>query len=126
MNRETVSTDAAPKAIGPYVQGIKTNGFLYTSGQIALDPKTGELIKGDIMEQTRQTLTNLKAILESGDSSLERVMKATVYLKSIGDFSAVNNIYEEFLGQSKPARSTVAFSELPRGALVEIDFIDLI
>jgi len=126
MNRETVSTNAAPKAIGPYVQGIKTSGFLYTSGQIALDPKTGELIKGDIMDQTRQALTNLKAILEAGGSSLERVIKATIFLKSMNDFATVNKIYEEFLGQSKPARSTVAVSDLPKGALVEIDFIALV
>ncbi len=126
MNRETVSTDAAPKAIGPYVQGIKTNGFLYTSGQIALDPKTGELIKGDIMDQTRQALTNLEAILEAGGSSLERVIKATIFLKSMNDFATVNKIYEEFMGQSKPARSTVAVSDLPKGALVEIDFIALV
>ncbi len=126
MNRETVTTDAAPMAIGPYVQGIKTNGFLYTSGQIALDPKTGELIKGDIMDQTRQALTNLKAVLEAGGSSLERVIKATIFLKSMNDFATVNKIYEEFLGQSKPARSTVAVSDFPKGALVEIDFIALV
>jgi len=125
MNREAVRTDSAPKAIGPYEQGIKTNGFLYTSGQIALDPKTGELIKGDIKDQTRQALENLKAILEAGGSSLERVIKATVFLKSMNDFATVNKIYEEFLGQSKPARSTVAVSELPKGALVEIEFIAL-
>ncbi|NIO10592.1 MAG: reactive intermediate/imine deaminase [Deltaproteobacteria bacterium] len=125
MSREAVNTDAAPKAIGPYVQAIKTNGFLYTSGQIALDPKTGELIQGDIIVQTRQALTNLKAVLEAGGSSLDRVIKATIFLKSMGDFATVNKIYEEFLGDSKPARSTVAVADLPKGALVEIDFIAL-
>ncbi len=126
MDREIVNTDAAPKAIGPYVQGIKTNGFLYTSGQIALDPKTGELIEGDIKKQTLQALTNLKAILEAGGSSLERVIKATIFLKSMSDFATMNKVYEEFLGETKPARSTVAVSELPKEALVEIECIALV
>ena len=126
MDREIVNTDTAPKAIGPYVQGIKTNGFLYTSGQIALDPTTGELIEGDIKKQTLQALTNLKAILEAGGSSLGSVIKSTIFLKSMSDFATVNKVYEEFLGESKPARSTVAVSELPKGALVEIECIALV
>ncbi len=123
MDREVVRTDSAPRAIGPYEQGIKTNGFLVTAGQVALDPKSGELIEGDISAQTRQVLENLKAVLEAGGTSLDRVVKATVYLKTINDFPTINGIYQEYFGNSKPARSTVAVSELPKGALVEIDLI---
>ncbi len=125
MNRVAVSTDAAPKAIGPYEQGIKVNGFLFTSGQIALEPKTGNLIDGGIGEQTRQVFENLKGILGAAGSSLDQVVKASVFLKSMGDFAAMNQAYEEFLGKSKPARTTVAISELPKGALVEIELIAL-
>jgi len=125
MNREAVSTDAAPKAIGPYEQGIKVNGFLFTSGQIALEPKTGNLIDGGIGEQTRQVFENLKGILGAAGSSLDQVVKTSVFLKSMGDFAAMNQAYEEFLGKSKPARTTVAISELPKGALVEIELIAL-
>ena len=123
MNKVTVSTDNAPKAIGPYEQGIKVGDFVYASGQIPLDPKTGNLITGGITEQTRQVMKNLSAILEAGGSSLDRVVKATVFLKNIADFAAMNEVYAEYLGQAKPARSTVAVADLPRGALVEIDFI---
>jgi len=123
MNKVTVSTDNAPKAIGPYEQGIKVGDFVYASGQIPLDPKTGNLITGGITEQTRQVMKNLSAILEAGGSSLDRVVKATVFLKNIADFAAMNEVYAEYLGHAKPARSTVAVADLPRGALVEIDFI---
>ncbi len=125
MNKEVVSTDAAPKAIGPYEQGIKINGFLFTSGQIALEPKSGNLIDGGIVEQTRQVFENLKGVLGAAGSSLDRVVTASVFLKSMGDFATMNQVYEEFLGKSKPARTTVAISELPKGALVEIDLIAL-
>jgi 2-iminobutanoate/2-iminopropanoate deaminase len=125
MNREVVSTDAAPRAIGPYEQGIKVNGFLFTAGQIALDAKSGNLIDGGISEQTRQVFENLKGILGAAGSSLDRVVKASVFLKSMADFAAMNQVYEEFLGRSKPARSAVAVSELPKGALIEIDLIAL-
>jgi len=125
MDREPVKTEAAPKAIGPYEQGIKAAGLIYTAGQIALDPKTGELIDGDISAQTRQVLENLQAVLQAGGSSLDRVVKATVYLQSMHDFPIMNAVYQEFLGASKPARSTVAVSDLPKGALVEIDLIAL-
>jgi 2-iminobutanoate/2-iminopropanoate deaminase len=123
MNKVTVSTDNAPKAIGPYEQGIKIGDFVYASGQIPLDPRTGALIAGGITEQTRQVMENLRAILEAGGSSLDRVVKATVFLKNIADFAAMNEVYAEYLGQAKPARSPVAVADLPRGALVEIDFI---
>jgi len=125
MNKEIVVTDKAPKAIGPYEQGIKVGGLVYLSGQIPLDPKTGNLVQGDITVQVRRVLENLKAVLEAAGSSLDRVIKSTVYLKNIGDFNAMNEIYAEFLGAAKPARSTVAVAELPRGALVEIDFVAL-
>ncbi|MGB7948298.1 MAG: RidA family protein [Candidatus Binatia bacterium] len=123
MTRETVQTDAAPKAIGPYAQAIKANGFLYTAGQIPIDPKTGNFVEGGITDQTRQVLENLKAVLEAGGSSLDRVIKATVFLKSMADFAAMNDVYAEYLGSAKPARSTVAAAELPRGALIEIDLV---
>jgi 2-iminobutanoate/2-iminopropanoate deaminase len=123
MNKLAVATDKAPQAIGPYEQAIKIGDFVYTAGQIPIDPKTGNLISGGIKEQTVQVLENLKAVLEAGGSSLDRVVKATVFLKNIADFAAMNEIYAEYFGQSKPARSTVAVADLPRGALVEIDLV---
>ena len=126
MIRETVSTDKAPKAIGPYAQAIKAGEFLYTAGQIPIDPKSGNLIVGGIAEQTRQVLENLKAVLEAAGSSLDKVVKATVFLKNMADFAALNEVYGEYVGKAKPARSTVAVAELPRGALVEIDFVALV
>jgi 2-iminobutanoate/2-iminopropanoate deaminase len=123
MTRETVQTDAAPKAIGPYAQAIKVNGFVYTAGQIPIDPKTGNFAEGGIAAQTRQVLENLKAVLEAGGSSLDRVIKATVFLKNMADFTAMNEVYAEYFGTAKPARSTVAVAELPRGALIEIDLV---
>lgn len=125
MNREPVNTDKAPKAIGPYEQAIKANGFIYTAGQIPIDPKTGNFVDGGVRAQTRQVLENLKAILEAAGSSLDRVVKATVFLKNIGDFAAMNEVYAEYFGNVKPARSTVAVAELPRAALVEIDLVAL-
>ena len=125
MIRETVSTEKAPKAIGPYVQAIKANGMVYTAGQIPIDPKTGDFVAGGITEQTRQVLENLKAVLEASGTSLNHVVKANVFLKNIGDFVAMNEVYAEFLGDAKPARSTVAVADLPRNALVEIDFVAL-
>jgi len=126
MSRETISTDNAPKAIGPYVQAIKANGFVYTAGQIPLDPKTGNIVGSDISAQTRQVLENLKAVLAASGSSLEQVVKATVFLKSMADFAAMNEVYAHYLGNAKPARSTVAVAELPRGALIEIDLVALV
>ncbi|MET0501648.1 MAG: RidA family protein [Candidatus Binatia bacterium] len=125
MTRETVQTDNAPKAIGPYAQAIKANGFLYTAGQIPIDPKTGNIVEGDIRAQTRQVLENLKAVLQAGGSSLDRVVKATVFLKHMADFAAMNEVYAQYLDGAKPARSTVAVAELPRGALIEIDLVAL-
>jgi len=126
MIRETVQTDNAPKAIGPYAQAIKANGLIYTAGQIPIDPKTGNFVEGGITAQTRQVLENLNAVLEAAGSSLDRVIKTTVFLKNMAEFAAMNEVYGEYLGTVKPARSTVAVAELPRGALIEIDLVALI
>jgi len=126
MKREAVRTDAAPKAIGPYEQGIRVNGLVFTAGQIALDPKTGNLIDGGIAAQTRQALENLKAVLEAAGSSMDRVVKATVFLTNMADFAAMNEVYGEYLSASKPARSTAAVAGLPRGALIEIDLVAIV
>ena len=123
MSREIIQTDNAPKAIGPYAQAIKVNGFVYTAGQIPIDPKTGEFVSGAIAAQTRQVLENLKAVLQAAGSSLDKVVKATVFLRNMNDFAAMNEVYAEYLGAGKPARSTVGVGELPRGALVEIDLV---
>ncbi|HEY7217336.1 MAG TPA: RidA family protein [Candidatus Binatia bacterium] len=125
MNKSVISTDSAPKAIGPYEQAVKVGDFVYASGQIPLDPKTGNLVEGGIAVQTRRVMENLRAVVEAAGSSLERVVKTTVFLKDIGDFAAMNEVYGEYLSKSKPARSTVAVADLPRGALVEIDLIAL-
>jgi 2-iminobutanoate/2-iminopropanoate deaminase len=126
MNREPVQTDNAPRAIGPYEQAVKANGFIYTAGQIPIDPKTGNFVEGGITAQTRQVLENLKAVLEAGGSALDRVVKATVFLKNMADFAAMNDVYAQYLGGAKPARSTVAVAELPRGALIEIDLVAVV
>jgi 2-iminobutanoate/2-iminopropanoate deaminase len=125
MSKETISTDKAPKAIGPYAQAIKANGFVYTAGQIPIDPGTGDFVEGGVTAQTRQVLLNLQAVLEAAGSSFDQVVKATVFLRHITDFAAMNEVYAEFLGSIKPARSTVAVADLPRGALIEIDLIAL-
>lgn len=129
MTRTAVATDRAPAAIGPYSQGVRAGNLLFTAGQIALDPASGQLVAGGITEQTRRVFENLKAILEEGGSSLERVIKTTVYLKSMDDFAAMNAVYTTYLGKETeeddepPARTTVEVSRLPRNALVEIEAI---
>ncbi len=119
-----VTTENAPAAIGPYSQAIKANGFIFTSGQIPLTPD-GKLVEGDIHEQTRQVLTNLNAVLEAAGSSLEHIVKTTIYLTNMDDFIAVNTVYAEFFAGAYPARSTVAVKTLPKNVQIEIDAIAL-
>jgi 2-iminobutanoate/2-iminopropanoate deaminase len=119
----TVSTEHAPAAIGPYSQGIIANGFLFTAGQIALDPSTGQVITGDVVAQTERVLANLSSILEAAGASWNDVVKTTVYLHDMADFPRVNEVYARTIGTARPARSTVQVSALPRGVLVEIDAI---
>ena len=121
--RDVVLTDKGPKPIGPYSQAIRANGFLYVSGQVALDPKTGEFVGTDIRQQTRRTLENVKGILEAAGSSMHHVVKTTVFLKDISDFAAMNEVYATFFTLAPPARSTVEVARLPKGALVEIEVI---
>jgi 2-iminobutanoate/2-iminopropanoate deaminase len=121
--KEIISTEKAPKAIGPYSQAVKANGSIFTAGQIALDPATGQLVPGDIARQTVRVLENLKAIVEAAGSSLDRAVKATVYLKDMNDFTAMNEVYARYFPQNPPARSTVEVARLPRDVLVEIDLI---
>lgn len=125
MPREIVSTDAAPRAIGPYSQAIRAGGFLFLSGQVALDPRTGQLVGSDIKQQTRQVLENVRAILEAAGSSLRQVVKCTVFLADMNDFGPLNEEYGSFFQDQPPARTTVQVAKLPRGALVEIDVIAL-
>ncbi|HYE71847.1 MAG TPA: RidA family protein [Blastocatellia bacterium] len=120
---QQIQTDQAPQAIGPYSQAIKANGLVFLSGQIPLDPQTMQIIDGDIKAQTRRIFENLKAVLAAAGTSLDRVVRATVYLADINDFAAMNEVYAEFLGEIKPARSTVQAARLPRDARVEIDLI---
>jgi 2-iminobutanoate/2-iminopropanoate deaminase len=126
MKREIVHTDKAPKAIGPYSQAIRTDSMIYTAGQLGLDPATGEFVAGGVEEQTRQSLTNLKNVLESAGSSMEKVVKTTVFLKDMADFPKMNPVYGEFFAENPPARSTVAVAGLPKGGLVEIEVIALV
>jgi len=119
--RRPVHTEQAPKAIGPYSQAIATGGFVFTAGQIAIDPDTGEIVDGGIAAQTRQVLTNLKNILEAAGASMASVVKTTVFLQDMSDFATMNQVYSEFFAKEPPARSTVAVAALPKGGLVEIE-----
>jgi 2-iminobutanoate/2-iminopropanoate deaminase len=123
MMKNEVKTQGAPAAIGPYVQAVRQGNLLFCSGQIALDPGTGQLLDGNVAQQTERVLENLKAVIEAGGSDLSRVLKTTVYLVDMGAFSEMNAIYGRYFAQSPPARSTVAVAALPRGAQVEIDAI---
>ena len=125
MSRKVIQTDAAPAAVGPYSQAIVTRDFVYTAGQVPLVPETGKLVEGDISVQTRQALTNLKAVIEAAGSDLSRVVKTTVFLKNMGDFTAMNAVYAEFFGDAPPARSTVEVARLPLDALIEIEAVVL-
>ena len=121
--RETVKTEKAPAAIGPYSQGIRSGGFLFCSGQIPLDPATGKMVEGGIKVQTERVLQNLEAVLTSGGASLRSVVKTTVYLVDLADFPEMNGVYGTFFPENPPARATVQVAKLPAGALVEIDAI---
>jgi 2-iminobutanoate/2-iminopropanoate deaminase len=123
MSARTISTDRAPRAIGPYSQGIAAAGLLFLSGQVPLDPKTGALVQGTIQEEVARVLDNLKGVLEAAGSGLDGVVKTTVYLTSLSDFEEMNEAYARAFGDGRPARSTVQASALPRGARVEIDAI---
>jgi len=124
--KKIVSTEKAPKAIGPYSQAIRTENLVFTSGQLGLDPATTELVPGGIEEQTRQVLTNLKHVLETADSGLNFVVKTTVFLQDMSDFAKMNAVYTEFFRENPPARSTVQVAALPKGGLVEIECIALL
>ena len=121
--REIVSTEKAPGAIGPYSQAIKTGGMIYCSGQIPIDPVTGEFVSNDIAEQTEQVLKNLAAVLEAGGTNLGNVVKTTVFLADMSDFAAMNEVYGRYFNENKPARATVQAARLPRDAKVEIECI---
>jgi 2-iminobutanoate/2-iminopropanoate deaminase len=118
-----ISTDKAPKAIGPYAQGVAAGGFLFLSGQVPLDPATGELVRGTVEEEVARVLENIKAVLVAGGGSLDNVVRTTVFLTHLGDFEAMNSTYARYFAAHRPARSTVQVSGLPRGARVEIDAI---
>jgi 2-iminobutanoate/2-iminopropanoate deaminase len=123
--KEVILTAKGPKAIGPYSQAIAANGFIYTAGQIPFDPATGQLIQGDIAQQTARVLENLKAIVEAAGSSLDKAVKSTVFLKDMNDFTAMNEVYARYFSKNPPARSTVEVSRLPRDVGVEIDLVVL-
>lgn len=123
--KEAISTSRGPKAIGPYSQAIRANGFIFVSGQVAFDPATGQIIEGEITQQTERVMENLKAIVEAAGSSLGHAVKTTVFLKDMGDFAAMNQVYGRYFPSSPPARSTVEVARLPRDARVEIELIAL-
>lgn len=122
---QSIHTDRAPKAIGPYSQAIKAGGMIFASGQIPLDPATMQMIEGEIAAQTEQVLNNMSQVLRAAGSSLQQVVKTTVYLADMNDFAAMNEVYAKFFGETRPARSTVQAARLPRDARVEIDVIAL-
>jgi 2-iminobutanoate/2-iminopropanoate deaminase len=123
--REVIATEHAPKAIGPYSQAIRAQGLIFTSGQIAIDPATAQIVAGDVSAQTDRVLKNLAAILQASGSTLEKVLRCTVFLKNMGDFAAMNEVYGRYFKQAPPARSTVEAARLPKDVLVEIDVIAL-
>jgi 2-iminobutanoate/2-iminopropanoate deaminase len=123
--REVVSTPNAPKAIGPYSQAIKANGFIFISGQVAFDPATGEIISGGVQEQTEQVLKNLGAVLQAAGSSWDKVVKTSVFLKNMSEFTQMNEVYGKTFNNAPPARTTVEVARLPRDVSVEIDLIAL-
>ncbi|HZR30822.1 MAG TPA: RidA family protein [Terriglobales bacterium] len=123
--RDVIATKEAPQAIGPYSQGIRAGGFVFVSGQVALDPANGNVLQGDVAVQTERVLKNLQAILKAAGTTLEKVVRATVFLKNMNDFAAMNEVYAKFWKAAPPARSTVEVARLPKDVLVEIDVIAL-
>ena len=123
--RELITTKDAPQAIGPYSQAIRANGFVFVSGQVAIDPATQQVITGEVAAQTERVLKNLSTILKAAGTGLEKVVRATVFLKNMGDFTAMNEVYARYFSSQPPARSTVEVSRLPKDVLVEIDVIAL-
>jgi 2-iminobutanoate/2-iminopropanoate deaminase len=123
--REVIATDQAPKAIGPYSQAIRAQGLIFTSGQVAIDPATQQVITGDVSAQTDRVLQNLAAILQKSGSGLEKVLRCTVFLKNMSDFAAMNEVYGRYFKEGPPARSTIEVARLPKDVLVEIDVIAL-
>jgi len=125
-SKQVISTRSAPQAVGPYSQGVRAGSFLFTAGQIPLDPSTGTMVEGGIEAQTRQVLTNVKAVVEAAGSSLDRVVKMTVFMVDLGQFAAMNGVYAEFFGAEPPARSAVEVAALPLGAAIEMECVALI
>src|SRR5260370_14807612 len=125
IRREVIATEQAPKAIGPYSQAIRAQGLIFTSGQVAIDPITQQIVAGDVSAQTDRVLENLAAILQASGSTLEKVLRCTVFLKNMGDFAAMNEVYGRYFKQAPPARSTVEEARLPKDVMVEIDGIAL-
>jgi 2-iminobutanoate/2-iminopropanoate deaminase len=123
--RDVISTNEGPQAIGPYSQAIRANGFVFVSGQVAIDPATQQVVDGDVAVQTDRALKNLSAILRAAGSGLEKVVRSTVFLKNMSDFTAMNQVYGRYFSSTPPARSTVEVSRLPKDVLVEIDVIAL-
>jgi 2-iminobutanoate/2-iminopropanoate deaminase len=125
MAKRMIKTEQAPAAIGPYSQAIVANGFVYAAGQIPLDPRTGQLVPGDIRIQTKRVMENIKAVLDAAGSSMDKVVKTTVFLRDLNDFGIMNEIYGEYFKENPPARSTVQVGKLPREAAVEIEVVAL-
>jgi 2-iminobutanoate/2-iminopropanoate deaminase len=123
--RDVIATDQAPKAIGPYSQAIRAAGLVFTSGQVAIDPATQQVVTGDIAAQTDRVLKNLSGVLRAAGTSLDKAVRCTVFLKNMGDFAAMNDVYGRYFGQAPPARTTVEAARLPKDVLVEIDVIAL-
>ncbi len=126
LAKKIISTDTAPKAVGPYSQAIQAGGFIFVSGQLPLHPQSGEIVGNDVAAQTRQSIENIKAVLAAASVSLADVVKTTVFLQNMGDFARMNEVYQQFFGDSAPARSTVEVAKLPRNALIEIESIAVI
>ena len=125
MEKEVISTESAPAAVGPYSQAVRVGQFIYTAGQIAIDPQEGQLIEGDVAAQTEQVMRNLSAVLAAASAGLGDIIKTTIFLRYMKDFAQVNEVYGSHFGEDKPARSTVAVAALPLGALVEIEVVAL-